>query len=116
VSAREELDRLDGMHGPKDYLPWHQRIDDQLDNTVAEINDDRGFAIAEVGAYDAALIVAAVNSLPKHTAALRAVLDLLDEVDSEAAKDQAEGVTSTYLAGANMFAHRIRAAVAEVLQ
>lgn len=81
VSAREHLDQIDALVTPSDNLPWIVAVrDDDEDERV--VLDSRLLEVAEVGAADAALVVAAVNSLPKHTAALRALLDVADLLDA----------------------------------
>jgi hypothetical protein len=84
-TPRDLLDHLDAAYASASPGPW--QYDPSEGDTVWDADVDRPSIIALTRdpyghcEADAALIVAAVNALPKLTAALRAVLDLADELD-----------------------------------
>jgi hypothetical protein len=82
TDPRELLDQLDALHAAGTPGPW------QYDAEVADVvwDSDPDYPQITVRCAvdaDAALIVAAVNAAPQLTAALRAVLDLADELERE---------------------------------
>ncbi len=80
TAATEALDRLAALSGPDDHLPWTARLGDD-DDDGAEVFDAQGATVLdELGNRDAALITAAVNVLPQHTAALRLALSVLEDM------------------------------------
>lgn len=118
------LDRLDQLRAEATPGPWfawdrgvgwHLAVEDPDGPTNDEYGrpellpegDRTDLARGE----DAALIVAAVNDLPKLTAAIRAVLELADELDKEAELSGEDNLTSGAL---NFAADRIRAAIGSV--
>ena len=82
--VRAWLDELDAAREKATAGPW------QVDGEHLIVDGRRFYLIAKgVDNADAALIVAAVNALPRLTAAVRAALDLADELDEE--RDGVEG-------------------------
>lgn len=88
---RQTLDQLDALHAAATVGPWEQHGGDPS-YVIGAVGHEEGeyLDVADTAAFhkgwtqenaDAALIVAAVNHLPHLTAAVRAVLDLADELD-----------------------------------
>jgi len=94
VNAREKLGRLDGLRSSGSGGPWVLEDDGVYAGLLAR-NDVGEFVVDYTGLIpldldeqkcalaDAALIVAAVNALPQLSAALRNVLDLVDQYDKD---------------------------------
>ena len=98
MTAREQLEQLEKLRA--DGTPGEWKRDGTYVVRGRPIADTSHLAPTGSQA-DAILIAEAVNALPKHTAALRAVLELADELD------QSHDGTDV--------AHTIRAAITEAL-
>jgi hypothetical protein len=111
TAPRELLDQLDALHAAGDELPW--RLDD-VERDIVDRAD--GLVAIPVLRDDAALIVAAVNALPQLTAALRAVLDVVYQLDNESERfDSGSWYGPDFYAGLSVAAGAVDEAITAAL-